>query len=305
MSGKIALAIVTKNRPMELKRCLESISQLTLLPNQIIIIDNDQNHSAKNIIKETKLQKVLKIVYLSSTGTVPHCRNLALNESKAENLAFIDDDCVLEPNWLQEAVVTIEKQQADYVLGKTLLLNNENIFALAQYSHDDYWKDYSGQIFDTKNVLINLNVIKKFQLKFDEKCQKEHYDSADFDFDFQVKKVKLKSAFSRKMKLFHQETESFTRFTKRAYARGYLAKYINDKWQLHDKLVDISQKNLMICLLKTIKNFYREYKHYSQHMVEESLIKKITAILLIKIFEYYYTLGYVANKKTQTIQERI
>lgn len=298
MSEKIALAIVTKNRTKELARCLNSINKLSLLPNELIVIDNDLNFSAKKVIKKGKYQKKMTINYLPCSGTVPHCRNLALNRSKSEYLAFIDDDCVLDSLWLNVALQAIKIEKADYVLGKTLLLNPENVIALAQYAHDDYWKEYSGQIFDTKNVLINLSSIKKAKLKFDENCQKDHYDSADFDFNFQVKKRQLKAAYATKMELYHQETESFARFSQRAYARGYLAKYLNEKWQLANQLVDFRQKNLMIWLLKTIKNFSKDYQKFSPHMGQENFLKKITATLLIRIFDYYYTLGYVANRKT-------
>lgn len=295
MQGKIALAIITKNRPKQLVRCLDSITKQSLLPSQVIVIDNDLQLSAKKICCNKKYLS-LNISYLPRKGTVPHCRNLAIEKSKTAYLGFVDDDCVLYSQWLMNALETICKQKVDYVLGKTLLLNPSNIFALAQYAHDDYWKDYSGQIFDTKNVVLNLISIKKHGLKFDEKCQKEHYDSADFDFNFQVKKKKLRGAFSKKMLLSHQETDSFSRFIKRAHARGYLAKYLNDKWQLNNQLVDFGQKNLMIWLLKLVKNFPKDYQKYSQHMGKTATIKKIITTLLIRTFEHYYTLGYVAKR---------
>lgn len=296
MRDKIALAIITKNRPIELVRCLNSIQGQSFLPDEVIIIDNDQNQSAKKIIHDEKYHSLV-ISYIPSLGSVPYCRNLALNKAKTTFLGFVDDDCVLKKSWLKNTLQTIRKHEADYVLGKTLLLNSQNIFALAQYAHDEYWKNYSEQIFDTKNVLLNLHVIKKNQLKFDENCQKDQFDSADFDFNFQVKKLKLKGVFAEDMKLLHQETTSFSHFSKRAYARGYLAKYLNDKWQLQNQLVDFGQKNPMIWLLKLVKNFHKDYQKYSIYMNSTSTIKKMAATILIRVFEYYYTKGYEENKE--------
>lgn len=304
MQDKIALAIITKNRPQELKRCLASIHKQNLVPDLVIVVDNDQQQSAQAICRNfTKQSTKLKIDYLSIRGSVPHCRNVALSRTKADYLGFIDDDCVLKNSWLKNAMHMITKQNADYVLGKTQLFNPENLFALAQHAHDAYWKNYSKQIFDTKNVLIKLASIKSHQLAFDEKCQKEHYDSADFDFNFQIKQAELRGTFSPYMCLYHQETAQFSRFKKRAFARGFLAKYINDKWQLKDQLVDFDQKNPIMWLLKLIKNYPQDYQKYYPYMSSSvSLIKKLTATVLIRVFEYYYTKGYDRNKQKLKIK---
>lgn len=297
MQGKIALAIITKNRPQELKRCLTSITKQSLLPDTILVIDNDPKCSAKVICQNHNKQfPQIRIKYKSEQGSVPHCRNIALTQIKSTYLGFIDDDCVLENDWLKQAIIAIKAKNADYVLGKTLLLNPLNIFALAQFAHDDYWKEFSNQIFDTKNVLLNLLSIRRHALMFDEKCQKDQYDSADFDFNFQVKATKLVGVFAPKMRLKHQEVTSFIRFKKRAIARGFLANYLNKKWQLNDQLVDFGQKNRMIWLLKLIKNFKKDYQKFNRHMGDASVFKKISATLLIRVFDHYYTLGYVEAK---------
>lgn len=295
MKTEISIAIITKNRKKELADCLDSIAKQTLIPS-VIIIDNDENLSAKETISKKKYKQI-NISYHHSRGSVPACRNLAMKIAKTKYLGFVDDDCVLDKKWTENGLSAIKKYKTAYVLGKTLLLNPNNIFALAQYARDDYWKNYNSQIFDTKNVILDLNIVKGSKLSFDEKCQKEAYDSADFDFDFALKKAMLKGKFCKNMILKHKETSSFNRFKRRAYYRGYLAKYLDRKWKLNDKLVDLRTQLFYFWLLKTIKNFLKELKNYSKH-IDAPLYKKIAATFVIKLFERYYVSGYVANQET-------
>jgi glycosyltransferase involved in cell wall biosynthesis len=291
----VSIAIVTKNRPMKLKRCLLSLKKQSFSIFTILIIDNDNNQSASTVT-QNKLFKDLKIKYYHAPKlTVPACRNRALKFNKNQYVAFIDDDCVADKDWLKKALETISNTKSKYVLGNTKLLNKQNIFAIAQHARDSFWKNYNGQLVDTKNLLIDANFFKNKKLKFDEKCQSLHYDSADFDLDFQVKKEKIKGAYSPTMLVWHEEADSFIRFKNRAFHRGKLAKYLNDKWKLHNSLVNLKDKLFLLFLLRAIKIFVKDYQKYEKHMEVNSFFKKIFATCLIKNFERHYLLGYVAK----------
>lgn len=297
MKTKTAIVIITKNRECELEKCLISIKNQVITPEEIIVIDNDKNLSARSVISK-RIFSELKINYQKNNGSVPKCRNFALKISSEKYLGFVDDDCVLDKNWLKNGLREMEKKDLAYVLGQTKLLNKNNIFAIAQHARDAYWKKYNAKIFDTKNVLLDLRKIKERKLEFDEKCQSDVYDSADFDFDFQLNKCKLKGSICKKMILFHKETSDYKRFIKRAYHRGKLAKYLNKKWQLNNKLICKKDNVFIFWLLRAIKNSYKEYKRYEKEMGRQTLSKKFLATFFIKVFERYYTLGYMANEKT-------
>lgn len=289
----VSVAIVTKDRKKELKRCLMSLKRQTYHSFRIIVIDNSENKSALAIVNHRSFNK-LNIKYLNLThSSVPACRNQALKLVKTPYLAFIDDDCVANENWLIEGLHTIKKEKVHFVLGKTELDNPQNLFALAQHARDSYWKNYNHQLFDTKNVIVDAKYFKKDNLSFDEKCQSDHYDSADFDFDFLAKKKNLKKTYCSQMIVFHKETDQFSRFTKRAYHRGKLAKYLNDKWQLNHQLVDLRNRHLVLFILRSFKNFNYDYNKYKTYMYSQATLKKIFATWLIKIFEGYYLQGYL------------
>ncbi len=287
MRSDTAIAIITKNRPAELRRCLQSILHQTKQPNSVIVIDNDTSISARKIAKSKDFVS-LKINYHRSRGSVPTCRNLALRLSKNKYLGFVDDDCVLDHNWLANGLELIKQKKLDYVLGKTELFNPQSLLAKAQHQRDAYWKKYNGLLFDTKNVLFDLAQIKKANLRFDESCQSSFYDSADFDFDFQVQKNKLKGANCPGMILHHQETTNLRRFLNRAYHRGKLAHYLDRKWQLQGKLSGGRDAMLLWWLARGGKNFARAKKQYHTTTLQT---------LAIRLFDRYYALGYNAYAK--------
>ncbi len=291
----VSIAIITKNRPIKLKRCLLSLKKQSFKLFTIIIVDNDDKQSALPIAQDELFNK-LKIEYHHlPKKTVPACRNQAMKFNQSPYLAFIDDDCVADKNWLKKALETISDTKSKYVLGITKLLNTQNIFAIAQHARDNFWKEYNGQLLDTKNLLLDATFFKKKKLKFDEKCQSLYYDSADFDLDFQVKKGCVKGAYTPKMLIYHEETDSFARFKCRAFHRGKLAKYLNDKWKLNDNLVNLKNQLFLLFFLRAIKNFVKDYQKYKEHIECNSFFKKIFATCLIKNFERHYLLGYVAK----------
>lgn len=298
--SSISIAIVTKNRSQKLSRCLFSILNQSHHPDVVIVIDNDPKLSAKNLTEKSAFAP-LSISYFPSSGTVPECRNLALAKSKTRYLGFVDDDCVLKENWLMYGLSSLVLRQQAFVVGHTLLLNPNNIFALAQHARDNYWKErsiYRGdyqEVFDTKNIILDVEKIRKYNLKFDRKCHFDVYDSADFDFGFQLKKAKLLGSYCSKMQLFHEETSTYQRFISRAYARGKITSYISDKWNLGDELINSKDNFFDLWLLRLIKHFYMDFQRYYD-FIPASMVKKVLAIVSIKIIERHYALGYLHDR---------
>ena len=198
-----------------------------------------------------------------------------------------------------------------YILGETLLTNSHNIIAASQYANDNYWQRHNievlngiakrnqrqkkiylnYQILDTKNAIFNLELMKRYHLAFDEICQKDVYDCADFEFNFQLAHQGLKGDYCEKMLLYHKETDYFKRFKNRAYYRGYLAKYINDQ------LVDLRSRRFSFWLFKSIKDILQNTKHYFKY-IKGPIYKKMCTVLIMELFEHYYVAGYTNNKNT-------
>lgn len=300
-TNDICLAIITKNRPLQLSRCLESIAQQSVKPMLVLVVDNSSDATALKPCE--KYATKLNIKHSLQRGTVPLCRNFVLENSNVAYLGFVDDDCVLSVGWIEQALQFLREGYA-FVLGKTHLLDPENVLSLGLHTRDQYWKNYSlvnqpqriNAFFDTKNVVLDLKTVSNHGLFFDETCQLGPYDSADYEFGVKLGKYSLKGAYCKTMVIYHQEALNISILTKKAFARGKLARYVHEKHKLDETFCNQKDTVFLLWFLRACKHFVSEFKEYNKCIDLEfrhiSLIRRLGAYLGIKVFERYYAIGY-------------
>ena len=120
MSLQFSVVIPTYHRPKELTRCLlGTLSQETPEDHyEIIVVDNDINGSAEKTIQKIQSGRG-KIRYERRfSNNLSEARNLGAKIGKGEWIAFLDDDCVPNPDWLQTAMELLqENRNAGLVFG--------------------------------------------------------------------------------------------------------------------------------------------------------------------------------------------
>jgi glycosyltransferase involved in cell wall biosynthesis len=99
---KITIAICTYNRSDALEGSVSSsFDQETTFPFDVLVVDNNSTDDTQQVLQELKSRyPALRCVREEKQG-LSHARNRALEESSAEIVAYIDDDCFLLPGWLQ------------------------------------------------------------------------------------------------------------------------------------------------------------------------------------------------------------
>lgn len=224
----LTIAIITYRRPKELQRCLKSLKTQSYQPNKTIIVDS-----------------------FSQKISIPESRNLALKKCQTKYLAFVDDDCILQKDWVKNAHHYISTHpKLTFVVGKTILLNDHNLIAKTQFIAYQKWFDLYHSL-DTKNVIINLQKIKKL-----------HFDTSfkifeDVDFDQQLKSHKFIGAYNPKMIVKHPEVSNLIKAIKKNYYRGQFKAKITNKWGNFDNYVPTipQSKNPIDFILKLAFNF--------------------------------------------------
>jgi len=115
----ISIIIATKNRPDHLKRCIRSIGKNSYKNFEVIIADQSSDEKTKRLIKTYNNQKI-KYIQLSNSGKTKAV-NQAIRFSRGEILSFIDDDNIVNPDWLQVINAYFSKNpKIDGVFGKIL-----------------------------------------------------------------------------------------------------------------------------------------------------------------------------------------
>jgi GT2 family glycosyltransferase len=108
-----SIIIPTYNRADDLKCCLDSIIIQTKIPNEIIIIDDSDNEIVEqclnNYQKEMHNQNILlKYIRNYKERSLTIARNIGIENSSGDIILFLDDDIILEENYLEELLKTYQ-----------------------------------------------------------------------------------------------------------------------------------------------------------------------------------------------------
>jgi len=114
----ISVIIVTYNRKLLLKTCLESIlTQKSDEPYEVIVIDNYSSDGTDGLIKKNFGDRV-KFRKNKVRMGLSKCKLSGINIATGDIIAFTDDDCLVSENWLNEIKKSLNYY--DFVGGATL-----------------------------------------------------------------------------------------------------------------------------------------------------------------------------------------
>ncbi len=97
----ISVVICTYQRPSFLRKCLGSVLSETYDPYEVIVVGQGPDQTSKRVVEEF-LETSPKLQYLhSETVGLSPARNMGCHRARGEVIAFIDDDAVASPQWLE------------------------------------------------------------------------------------------------------------------------------------------------------------------------------------------------------------
>jgi glycosyltransferase involved in cell wall biosynthesis len=123
-SGFITIAIPTHNRAATLGETLGSLRALAIPEGarvECVVIDNASADATAQVVRSAAqaLGFPLRRVLEERVGS-SFARNRAVDEARGELLCFVDDDVIVEPDWLVELVRAIEERRLDVACGMVL-----------------------------------------------------------------------------------------------------------------------------------------------------------------------------------------
>ncbi|MGB3337820.1 MAG: glycosyltransferase family 2 protein [Devosia sp.] len=107
-------------RRASLAKTLESVARLDNDGHtiRVIIADNDHEPSASALVETMREQLPFPVTYLHAPeANICVARNACLDHAEADFVAFVDDDEVLVPRWINALVENAELSRAAAVLG--------------------------------------------------------------------------------------------------------------------------------------------------------------------------------------------
>lgn len=125
----ISVVIPTYNRACTIERCINSILNQTYKDIQIVIIDDNSQDDTENIIKNMNIDN-LKYIKLKENKGACYARNIGIENSDGQYVAFQDSDDEWFANKLEKQMQYIRKYDLDLVSCRMYQIFNDrkNIF---------------------------------------------------------------------------------------------------------------------------------------------------------------------------------
>lgn len=112
----IACIIPTHGRPDYLRDSVKSVLAQTLLPSEILVVSDDRDERTRDVVADLSAAAPIPIRYLDNSegeGGASSSRNMGARETDAPLLAFLDDDDLWEPGYLQASAELLASSGAD------------------------------------------------------------------------------------------------------------------------------------------------------------------------------------------------
>lgn len=168
----VSITIQTYNRSALLAETLESLRALRCPPAvdfEILVVDNNSTDETPQIIQKYRvlLAPRLRSVFEPQQG-LSHARNRALQEAKGEIVSFLDDDVLVDPQWLSAVAGAFAAHAAAVVGGRSYLvfrsqrpswLSEHYEFLLSRLDHGEQTlvgtdKDLYGLNFSVRRDIV-------------------------------------------------------------------------------------------------------------------------------------------------------
>lgn len=90
---------------------------------EIIVVDNNSNDNSKEILtRYSKNYSNIKLFFLNKNLGFSKGNNVGIRRAKGEFVALLNNDCVVEKNWLMELVKTATKDKNIFAVNSKILL---------------------------------------------------------------------------------------------------------------------------------------------------------------------------------------
>jgi glycosyltransferase involved in cell wall biosynthesis len=191
----ISVVIPTYNRQALLRKCLSCLQSQSLSKEdfEVIVVSDGPDEVTQNAVKQFGVENNLKLRYFATArkGGPACARNLGWLQARAGLVAFTDDDCLPDCNWLSNLVANYTGQRYIAFTGKTVVPMPDLVtdFAL-NTAHLETASFITANCAATKAALIEVG-------GFDENFHLAWREDSDLHFKFiksEIDIVKLDAA---------------------------------------------------------------------------------------------------------------
>lgn len=175
-AASFSIVIPTYNRPERLAECLRSICALDYDPQrfEVIVVDDDspQFDRVQRAVEPFIRQIDLRLLQQPHAGPAA-ARNLGASAAKHDYIAFTDDDCRTDPQWLAAFERQFAQHPGRLLGGRTINALSDNACAAASQALvsflNEYYMKKGAPFFASNNIALARQTLERvggFDLRF-------------------------------------------------------------------------------------------------------------------------------------------
>lgn len=194
----LSIVIPVYNEESNIRQCLSAIGRQTVMPEEVILVDNNCTDRTIEIAREYKFVKIIKE---TTQGMIP-ARNAGFNAVRSDIIGRIDADTVLGKNWVKNAKKAFASEDVMGLAGlsKTKLLPIKfNHFYGTIWNRFYYmWREFKAgtKVLWGANMAIRRTAWEKIR---DEACMDDKIVHEDQDLSYLMAKYGLRVRWTSKM----------------------------------------------------------------------------------------------------------
>ncbi|MCK9602790.1 MAG: glycosyltransferase [Candidatus Omnitrophica bacterium] len=271
---KFSIIISTFNRSYALKKAIESVLSQSYQNFEIIISDDASADNTKELVASFNDNKITYICNIKNSG-LSMTRNAALKIVKGEYIILMDDDSMLENNFLEVLGRLIEQKKANIFCPKILDPDTRKPF-LDIFSNQK--EKYLGY-FDFNYFIGLAHIVSKRMVDecgfYDDKfgVGARFFAAEESDYFFRLKKIGERILYSPDLTVYHRRQDEVPELKAYRYSYGIAAmltkQIICDKrhflfylWLLSKRLTISFLRTVQYAVIpKTIESKNRMYRY--------------------------------------------
>ncbi|MCK4662963.1 MAG: glycosyltransferase [Bacteroidales bacterium] len=220
---KYSIIIPVYNRPEEIDELLESLTNQTFMNFEVLIVEDGSQIKCESIIVKYKSKVDIKYYYKDNSGP-GLSRNYGSNYANGEYLIFLDSDCILHENYLQEVENGLKNNYSDAFGGPDKAHPSfTNLQKAINYSMTSFFT--TGGIRGGKKQLDKFYP-RSFNMGYSKKVYEttKGFSSIRFGEDIDMSLRILKNGFTtmliEKAYVYHKRRTDFRKFFKQVFNSG-------------------------------------------------------------------------------------
>jgi GT2 family glycosyltransferase len=164
---RVSVVVATRDRVGRLRKLLDSLREQTVSDFEVIVVDDGSVRGTPELMRREREGEVeapplaLRDVRREVAGGPSAARNDGWPLAEAPLVAFIDDDCVAQPGWLEALLAAADAAPGAIVQGRTLPDPRE-ASKLGPHSRS-LWVEEPGPHYQAANILYPRQLLERLE----------------------------------------------------------------------------------------------------------------------------------------------